>query len=346
MKFKKLNKLRNRFCRLRHTQDLAKLLEVPAYKLQLIAQQPKYHIFSIPKKDGSKRWIEDPETRLKKIQRPLNKYLQACYFFARTEAAYGFLINPKKDPEPRNILTNAQKHLGATWLMNLDIEDFFHQVKAKTVATIFTASPFEFNIELTEVLVGLMTHQGRLPMGAPTSPVLSNFATREMDEQLLALAKWGGWTYTRFADDMSFSSLTPLDDTSMGKVSQIIDDYGFQFNKEKIRLFKPGDLKEVTGLIIGEKEVTIPTVFLTSLEKDLEKLQQLKQVQQRFNKASKWVDKFEEQMHGSVTFINFIMGEDNPVSEKFSNKLEQSLYPVEDFEQVSWDDFPYWSQSV
>ena len=346
MKFKKLNRLRKSFCRLRHTQDLAKLVEVPAYKLKLIAQQPKYYLFSMPKKDGSKRWIENPEPRLKKIQRTLNQYLQACYFFSRTNAAYGFLVTPKKDPAPRNIRTNAQKHVGADWLMNLDIEDFFHQVKAEAVATIFTRPPFEFDSELSEVLVGLSTYQGRLPMGAPTSPVLSNFATIEMDQQLQALAKWAGWTYTRFADDMSFSSSSELSKISMEKVSQIIDDYGFQFNKDKIRLFSPRDIKEVTGLIIGTKEVSIPTAFLSSLEKDLDKLQHVKQIQQRFNKSSKWVDKFEEQMQGSVTFVNFIMGENHSTSQQFSNKLYEALNPMEDFEQVSWDDFPYWAQVI
>ncbi|MCB0841571.1 MAG: RNA-directed DNA polymerase, partial [Bacteroidetes bacterium] len=64
-----LRKRKKAFLALRDPQDLAELLEIPAYRLKLMAIKPQYHHFDIPKKDGSKRWIEDPVAELKYVQR-------------------------------------------------------------------------------------------------------------------------------------------------------------------------------------------------------------------------------------------------------------------------------------
>ena len=111
------------------------------------------------------------------MQSVLNDYLQAVYWLQKTSSAYGFVIRPTDArDEPRNIVTNAEQHLRKAWLLNADLEDFFHYVTADEVLRVFTEKPFEFPTDLANLLTRLTTLNGRLPMGAPTSPVLSNLA--------------------------------------------------------------------------------------------------------------------------------------------------------------------------
>jgi len=232
---KKLGRLMHTFCSLDRNKDLAQLMGMARFQLKLLASQPEYFIFSIPKKDGSLRMIENPARQLKKVQRKLNDYLQAVYWHLRTDAAFGFLVVARNDPSPRHIVTNAEKHLGCQWLLNMDFEDFFHQVSDSMVQQVFQNPPFGFDDGLSGLLAKICCHNGRLPMGAPTSPVLSNFACLALDEDLLALARERQWGFTRYADDLSFSGRTEITLADVQSVRDIANRHGFVFNKEKIR---------------------------------------------------------------------------------------------------------------
>jgi len=224
------------FCAIRHIDDLEALLGLSEYELNLLSLNPKYNLFTVPKRDGSKRWIEDPEHELQQVQDKLNDFLQSAYYPQRSDAAYGFMLCPKGDSQPRHIVTNAARHLGAPWLFNADIEDFFHQVKFERVYQVFKGEPFTLEDDLAQLLTRLTTHQERLPMGAPTSPVLSNFATVKLDHDLQQLANWAGWTYTRYADDMVFSSQNEITSENIQQIRQIIEDEGYTLKEQKLRL--------------------------------------------------------------------------------------------------------------
>ncbi len=336
-----IRRTKSRFCALRTIADLSKILKVESYKLQFLAINPKYHIFSVPKKNGSKRWIEDPDDKLQGVQNELGFFLSACYFLQKTDAAYGFVLTTKKDTSPRNIVTNARQHLGAKWMYNADLKDFFHQVKTESVFRIFTNPPFEFNTDLADLLANLTTHQGRLPMGAPTSPVLSNFATIEMDKQLLQLAHWAGWKYTRYADDLCFSSQNSFSDADISKIQETVEDAGFAFNEQKFKLLGPTDTKEITGIELGKEDVQIPLDFLDSLKKELEKLRHVIEVANRMGKHERWIDKFRQQVEGKIAFVQYVHGDDDKVSHELDNLLEDALNPPDEFGTVTWLDFGY-----
>lgn len=344
MKPKSIRNIRRRkqtFCSLRHEQDLAHLLEVPAHKLQLHRMRPRYDIFSVPKKDGSKRWIENPAPALKKIQKRLNYFLQAVYYGIATPAAYGFMIHAKKDPDPRNILTNAQRHLGCQYLYNADIEDFFHSIHLEQVYQIFITPPFDFQDDLARLLAELVCHQDRLPMGAPTSPVLSNLACIALDQQLQALADWAGWVYTRFVDDMSFSSTDPMKEENIGKILTITQEHNFQLNPDKVRYLEPRDTKTVTGLVLG-KQVQLPEDFLAQLQQEILKLSYVLQVQAAEGVSSKWVQTYQQKVEGMLTFAAFIKGDNDPVILDAEAKLIQAQQPpIQEYGAMSWLEFEY-----
>jgi RNA-directed DNA polymerase len=333
---------RRSFCRLRSTSDLAILLGTPIQQLAMLALRPDYHVFTIPKKDGSFRQIEDPADPLKEVQDQLNDFLQAVYHHSRTDAAYGFLISVKGEAVPRNILTNAQQHQNCRWLFNADIEDFFHQVKTERVFELFLGPPFRFEAELADLLTKLCTHSGRLPMGAPTSPVLSNFAMMGLDLDYLTLANSNKWTYTRYADDLSFSANKPITESDRQQLRNLAANHGFPYNPKKEKLMGPDEAKEVTGLKIGKGKIELPDGFLLELTEQINKLAGIISVETYMQKTgSKWVEKYKQQVRGMLEFSGFVMGEHAPEVVKLEKSFKKAIIPPDPHELFSWLNFPY-----
>lgn len=328
------------FCSAHTPEQLAALLSIPQHQLALLGINPVYRHFAIPKRDGSQRFIEDPEPQLKKVQRSLNLYLQSVYFFLHPDPAYGFMINVKDDPLPRNILTHARRHLGCRWLYNADIEDFFHRIYFQKVYDIFASPPFQFEAESIRLLASLCTYQERLPMGAPTSPILSNFVAREMDEDLESLAQWAGWTYTRFADDMSFSSFDDMAPDHLAKIEAVVQSHGFEFNPAKVKLAGPDDPKTVTGLRL-EETVKLPAGFFADLEKEIEKFSGILALQPQLARKTSWVKQYHQQIEGALSFAAFVAGHNHPAVVAATDQLDQALHPEISYGALSWMEFGY-----
>ncbi|MCB0576008.1 MAG: RNA-directed DNA polymerase [Saprospiraceae bacterium] len=335
--------LRKAFFAMRTAGDLAELLAVSPAHLVAVAFRPWYHIFELPKKDGTMRLIEDPDDRLQPLQDGLNDYLQAVYWHQRSPAAYGFLVIPTGDPEPRHIETNARKHIGKPWLLNCDLEDFFHQITAGRVHKLFADAPFGFDEEVCDLLVRLTTFRGRCPMGAPTSPVLSNLVFSATDADLTDLARRRGWTYTRYADDLSFSSYDPLDWDDYTHIQRAVIRHDYEFNPEKAALFGPDDPKIVTGLLLGTQDVEVPPDFFPQLTDDIHQLAGAMRVQFRVNpRGSRTTARFRRSVEGKLRFAERIMGRKHPGVAKLWKDYRNAVKPPAKHIQRSWFDFEYW----
>lgn len=328
------------FCAVRTTEQLAALLHTPSYQLVLMAAQPVYYPFAIPKKDGTNRWIEDPYAPLKKVQRTLNVYLQSVYFFIHPDPAYGFMITVKDDPLPRNILTHAQQHLGCKWLYNADVEDFFHKISAEAIYRLLTSKPFTFDHDCARLITGLVCYQERLPMGAPTSPILSNFAALEMDRDLESLAAWAQWRYTRFADDMSFSSFEEMLPEELDKIEAVVKSHGFTFNPQKVKLMGPDDAKEVTGLRL-EETVKLPPGFMPDVKKEIDRFKGILEAEPKLSVKTGWVKKYRQQIEGALSFAAFVNGYEHPSVQEATDLLDQALHPELRHGALSWMEFGY-----
>ena len=340
-----LEALGNAFLALPTPAGLAEALGVGSLHLHALALDPPYKVFHIPKKDGSLRLIEDPQKPLKGILRRLNRYLQAVYYFKKTEAAYGFMLHCANDEawQHRNIVNNARRHTGCAWLLNVDLEDFFHHVKSRRLARLFLSPPFSFDKDLTRLLTMLTTYKGRLPMGAPTSPVLSNFASILLDGELLLLARMKGWTFTRYADDMSFSSPVEITVDDATHVRDYIRAFEFYPNEQKVKLFKPGDVKMVTGLVVGEKDVQLPAGFVGELEQEIARLGEVSFVQGKMGRErSRWVEGYRQRIGGMLEFASYVLGERHETVTRLEHSFQKTMEPPDDFGAYSWLDFPYW----
>lgn len=322
--------------------EVAALLELPYNHLQLLLLQPSYHIFEIPKADKTFRTIEAPLGQVKTVLQKLNTYLQACYYFCKTPAAYGYVSCLQNDPDPRNIVLNASRHLNKKYLLNIDLDNFFHQVTTAKVADIFYAKPFKIHKYLMDWLCGITTYNGRLPMGSPTSPVLSNFATIALDNELQAFAVRNNITYTRYVDDLSFSCSTELNQKHFQEIQDIIQSHQFLLNYDKVKWFKPEDDKIITGLIVNKK-VEIPHSFLENLEADILRLKHSLEVHQAFQPNSKtnWLEEFELQVTGKINFISMVYGTKSQTVQYFNNKLNDAYKTADYLQSRNWLDFNY-----
>ncbi|WP_341710744.1 reverse transcriptase domain-containing protein [Limnobacter sp.] len=227
---------------------------------KIIYPNPHYRFFTILKRNGSKRVIHEPNSKLKDVQYKLLFYIRTIYPVEKA-CVHGFV--PK-----RSILTNAQAHANQKThlLLNLDLEDFFPSISFKRVRGMFQSQPFNFSYQVATVLAQICTFQERLPQGAPTSPIIANLICRSLDSDLMRLARRHRSVYTRYADDISFSFSV----RNTGKLPQnicsyesgvvylgdelveIIDRHSFKINSNKNRISTRFSRMEVTGLTINE----------------------------------------------------------------------------------------------
>jgi RNA-directed DNA polymerase len=329
-------------------QSMPKLSEAltlsPQY-LQQMAQSPEYNIFTVPKKNGERRLIENPAKSLKAVQTLLNDYLQAIYWLQKAPSAYGFVIRPTDArEEPRNIVTNAKQHLKKPWLLNADLEDFFHYVKTDTVFNVFKSEPFDFSDEIADLLTRLTTLNGRLPMGAPTSPVLSNLAFQVVDKDLQIYADSLGWHFTRYADDMSFSAHKPITLGHIDALEQVVKVYGYEFNPNKVTLYDADDEKFVTGLRLDNQDgrVELPHQFPHDFQKETTRLKDVLTVQGHLHhKDSPWVTQYKQQIAGKLEFANQVLGEAHPDYVILEKMYQTALEPPDEYESISWLNFNY-----
>ncbi len=303
-----------------------------------MAFEPMYYHFSVPKPDGkTTRAIEAPEHQLKNLQRQLNHYLQTIYYLHQSEASYGFIIKVIGNKNVKNIYTNAQKHLGCQYLLNIDFDDFFHQIKTENIAQIFRQDPFRFDKYTAYTLAKTCTYKGRLPMGAPTSPVLSNFYTLPLDQDISAWANQHNITYTRFVDDLSFSAKNvPITNKHYSEIKTISQKYNLIFGEDKTRFFSPSDTKIVTGLTLNETIDIVPE-FYRELDKDIHRLQAVVEVNHISGTTTK-LKTFKQEIMGKIAFIKQIKGENSDAYIHYLNAFYDAQNPIDDL-TLRWTKF-------
>lgn len=225
----------------------------------ILYPRPSYKNFLMAKRKGGHRVIREPRRRLKELQKKALAYLHECADNSKP-CAHAFIKN-------RSILTNARKHLERKphFVLNIDLEAFFPSINFYRIRGVLQKAPFHFSFQVASMLAHLCVVDNELPQGAPTSPFLSNQVCRSMDRDLMALAKRHQATYTRYADDITFSFSTPNSaalpsnictfdggTTILGKeLISIIEQHNFRINPTKTRISTRRRRMEVTGIVIN-----------------------------------------------------------------------------------------------
>lgn len=228
----------------------------------------RYAQFEISKKSGGKRQINAPQKSLKHLLRCVNYILQILS--EPHQAATGFVPG-------KSIVHNAQKHINKNYVYNIDLKDFFNSFDRNRVKLAFMREPFNLKGEKESMaffLACLVTHpmeiDGKhkivLPQGSPVSPTLTNIICKTLDRRLNGLARRFNITYTRYADDITFSSDHNAynNEEFQAELLRIITDQGFEINQDKVRLQHRDYRQEVTGLIVNQK-VNVTSRYIKKL---------------------------------------------------------------------------------
>lgn len=225
-------------------EELADWLGVELSALEAI--KPSYHEFTISKRSGGKRKISAPSKELKRIQRLINRRLLS--HLQSHPNVTGF-------EKGHSIVTNANFHTNKAVVLRMDIKDFFANTEAGRIDRFFRR--IGWDAKASKLLTKLCTHKGGLPQGAPTSPRLSNLVNYPIDARLSALAIKISASYTRYADDMTFSF--EEDDrnhiaSAIKVTKEVIAFYGYKLHqKKKLRITRQHQRQQVTGLVVNEK---------------------------------------------------------------------------------------------
>lgn len=262
------DELRAQIQLLKDTNGVADLLGMSRGLLDGLANSHNakaYHTFHIPKKAGGDREIRAPRESLKEVQRRLVRVLSLLY--TPPECAFGFIAK-------RSIVQNAARHCRARWVLNIDLEDFFPSINFGRIRGMLCAPPYSIPLRVATRIAALCCHDGVLPQGAPTSPIVANMLARKLDRKLQNFAALHRLRYSRYADDITFSSLRRRfpdalivrDGDDKLRVSNVllglVDEAGFRLNERKTRLLHYSERQEVTGLVVNTKTVNIPREFV------------------------------------------------------------------------------------
>lgn len=292
---------------LRHLRRILQIKKQDQNKLFGQQRQTAYKTFMIPKKRGGTRKIEAPIDQLRIIQKWIKKRILDK--FAVSEAANGFVKN-------RSIYNNAFPHTNKELVINLDLKDFFPSITYSDVFKVFNY--IGYTKQVSHLLTQLCTNGNNvLPQGSPASPSLSNLICLKLDKRISSLAQKNGFTYTRYADDITISGGKCIVN-SLPLIYRIIHEERFVINEEKTRLQYSCQRQEVTGLTVNKK-VSITKKMKKELENAIYYCNKYGVVSHmdriKCNKAF-----YKEHLYGIAFFVNMI---DRNKGKEYLQSLDQ-----------------------
>lgn len=253
------------------------------------ADHDAYRKFSIRKRSGGRRFIHVPDPALAHVQRWINAHILTNVPVHKCSFAFA---------PGSSILKCASRHCGAQWLIKMDITGFFESISEIQVYRVFEALGYQplVAFELARLVTIAPTAQsprkddpvwkvnktnsviptysepalGYLPQGAPTSPMLSNLVMRDIDEKLSVLSSAVGVNYTRYSDDLTFSTRHKKFDRNKARsliddVQKIIAPAGFRPQHRKTTVVPPGSRKVVLGLLVDGQKPRLRREFKDNL---------------------------------------------------------------------------------
>lgn len=253
--------------------DLAILLEVaPKFlsaQIYHTDDEIKYHTFPVPKKDGSNRDIHAPNSHLKFIQSRLSRLLYQCYMdiYGLPKEPHRVLSHGFQKGRDLSIFTNAYRHTNKRFVFNVDIENFFPSFNFGRVRGYFIKNKnFELSSTVSTVIAQIACFENTLPQGAPSSPIVTEFISQVLDYRLQSLAKRYRCTYSRYVDDITFSTNLREFPSKIGVSFPVPDKWvagpdliravsksGFALNSNKIRMQQGSQRQVATSLTVNKK---------------------------------------------------------------------------------------------
>lgn len=216
-----------------------------------------YNEFEIQKKTGGTRIINAPQGELKTLQKNLAKILEKSINNS-SNISHGFIKN-------KSIYTNAATHRNKCFVLNMDLQNFFDSFHFGRVRGFFKKNRnFNCTNEIATMIAQIVCYKGKLPQGAPSSPVITNLICGSLDYRISKLSKKYKLDYTRYADDITFSTnnrhFICEYENFLNEITEIIEKSGFKINDKKTRLTYSHKRQTVTGVVVNKK-LSVPREY-------------------------------------------------------------------------------------
>lgn len=277
-----------------------------------------YRHFSISKGANKVRIISAPDARLKFLQRQLADKLAELY--RPRNPVHGFVTE-------RSIKTNALAHLHRRFVVNIDLAEFFPTITQTRVEGMLSSLSIDAGV--AEIIAWICCNNGHLPQGAPSSPVLSNMICFRLDKKLMGFAKEARCIYTRYADDITFSSHQPptaLFETALPPTGRFAPDLlvtglrdvfqqnGFSINLNKAHYADRHSRRIVTGLKVNEL-LNIDRRYVRNIRGALHSIEKLgiKDAEKKFHAKHGGRSSLAAHLQGKISFLTHIKGQSDPV---------------------------------
>lgn len=314
----------------------------------------RYVNFQISKKTGGSRTIHAPNKNLKIILTCINILIQNIYTTHRN--AFGFVIG-------KSIVDNAKKHSNRNYVFNADLKDFFPSIDQARIWERLKHPPFNLDdskIKIRNLIAGLVCHsmevdrfknnewiketRNVLPQGAPTSPFFSNLICERLDRKLTGLAKRFGVQYSRYADDITFSSdhnVYQEEGDFIVEFKKIIQNQNFHLKNSKTRLQKRDYRQEVTGIIVNET-TNVRRKYIKTLRLWIHRWEKfgyenayklfLEQYFQDKGHLKKNLPIMENVISGKLLYLKMVLGENNSLFKKLNFRFKK-LIEINQFDE-------------
>lgn len=243
------------FSEIKTFYDLSFFLGISANRLHKIFFDKKiyesYKEIIIPKKNGGERKIDIPCDELKLIQKNLLEGFQTIFNY-KDKFCHGFV-------KQRSIYTNARKHIKQKVVISYDLENFFESFTfVRVLGYLKKSKKLSFNDNVSYIVARLLTYNDKLPQGAPSSPMITNLICGKMDYDLHLVAKKYGFYFSRYADDLTFSTKSYLNinkriNLLTREIEYTINKNGFLINHKKTNIKLQNKPQMVTGLVVNKK---------------------------------------------------------------------------------------------
>ena len=276
--------------------------------------------------------ISAPVDRLKDILRSVNHLISFQY---HPQAYVTGFVNGA------SVVTNASMHVCQPFIYNVDLKHFFDSIYAEMVIDRLRRPPYNYSLEVAEVIAKMSSikdpNTGRihLAQGAPSSPIISNIICESLDRDLFALGNQFGVKYSRYADDITFSSSRNIyryNGEFYRSLNKIIENHSFEINHDKVRIRGRQQRQEVTGLIVNQK-VNVSRAFI----KDIRNLLYIWEKygaqhaywrfyskcmkSKDFNLKNKYVPFFVDSLRGKLNYLALVKGINDPTYIKLNQKF-------------------------
>ena len=231
-------------------------------------------------------------------------------------------------PYKTDTLTCAKIHSGKKWILKMDIKDFFASVPIDEIQTVVTKVCDRIKQhEYSNYYLSLVTINGYLPVGAPTSPHLANACFKHIDEKINSISEIYGVDYSRYVDDLTFSAYNKETlKLAAKKVKEILEDYGYKINPKKTKYISDNKQQNILGLVVNDYRVRLPKQFKRTIRAMLHSY--AVNENNSIIKFLTWDIQKQQELYGYLSYIKHVDNAFYNQLKEYAKKLRKKYFAI------------------